>query len=271
MVARYLRGSAAPGIHHVVKNVYGPIYQEIIRTLALQRSASDGFRILEYGCGGAMNLIELVERFHSEGARLEFAVGTDFSPPMIEAARSEARRHLPAEVNANTTFCLAQHEMLTQDLASHLGTLPSDLHNSFDLLLSVNTFRYAYRVNKDQSFARELRTLLRPGGYSIMIDLNRSCRFVGSRTYDLLARARQRYYVPSLRQYARAFENAGFVITEARTFFCFTYLPLGAWMPRPMEAGLLSVCRRLRPAFDACLSPLAQHSLIIAQKPITAE
>lgn len=267
VIAFYLPGTAATGIGNIVKNVYRPIYQKIIKTILSQRPNQYEFRILEYGCGGGMNLLELIDLIHAEGAHVASAIGTDFSAPMLEAARGEAARSLSAEQNSTVTYLAASHGMLTQDIAASLRMQPQELHNTLDLVLGVNTFRYAYRLKQAKICARELFGLLRPGGYSIMIDMNRSVRFKGSRAYDCLTRSKQQYYVPNLREYSTPFQEAGFSIEEVRRFFCFTRLDC-AWLPFQLRTLVLSLCRRLRPTFDLYLSFLAQHTLVIAKKPL---
>jgi SAM-dependent methyltransferase len=267
IIARYLSGTAAPASTYLVRAVYSPIYQEILQTLVSRNPEHNGFRILEYGCGGGMNLLQLIRLFQAQGAQLADAIGTDFSPAMIEAARIEAKQQLPVKLNALTTYLVARNETITQDLASGLGASLGELHNTFDLILGVNTFRYAHRRKRDETVARELFALLRPGGYSIMIDMNRF-RFVGSRVRDPCKRAKQRYYIPSLRQYSGSFLKAGFVITQARTFYGLTRLPLGSWVPASVEVSMLSLFRALRPTLDTYLSLFARHALVIAKKPV---
>jgi SAM-dependent methyltransferase len=263
IIARYV----SPTVAYVVKSVYGQIYKRIIQTLTRRRPTGYPFRILEYGCGPGMNLLEVIELFLAQGAHPVNAIGTDFSPPMIEAARCEAKKRLGTELNIVSYF-VARNEALTHDLASLLGVQPSDLQNTFDLILGVNTFRYAYRLNKANTCAREIFSLLRPGGYSVMIDMNRGFRFVGSNMHDIFTRAKQKDYIPSLQQYSRPFYYAGFVIEESRTFFCFTSDHFCAWLPCSARSLLVSLCRDLIPFWNTCFSPLARHSLVIGNKPV---
>jgi SAM-dependent methyltransferase len=266
VIARYLSDTGVPAFTYLVRTVYTSIYQEIVKTLVSHNPERHGFRILEYGCGGGMNLVQLIRLFQAQGAQLTEAIGTDFSPPMIDAARNEAKQQLSVELNAVTTYVVARHETITRDLASGLGVSLGELQNTFDLILGVNTFRYAHRLKKDETFARELFTLLRPGGYSIMIDMNRGFRFVGSHAHDLCTRAKQRYYIPSVRQYSGPFLKAGFLITRARTFYGLTRL--ASWVPASAEVPLHSLFWALRSALDTYLSPFARHALLIAKKPV---
>src|SRR4249919_678196 len=81
IIARYISQSAGAGIAYVLTHVYGPIYRRLIKDLLSHTPRDHQFRVLEYGCGGGMNLLKLIEIFQSEGAQLETAFGTDFSPP----------------------------------------------------------------------------------------------------------------------------------------------------------------------------------------------
>jgi SAM-dependent methyltransferase len=271
VITRYLPSSAAPGIHYVVKHVYGAIYHITIGTIAACRPQHHEFRILEYGCGGGMNLLQLIQLFRAQGARLASAIGTDFSWSMIKAARNEAEQHLSAEMKQVVQYFLARNETIAQDLGIGLGRHSRELHNTFDLILGVNTFRYTYRLKQDGACARDLFALLQPGGCSIMIDMNRGLQFRGSRIHGLCKRAGRRYYIPSLAQYSRPFQEAGFRIICARTFFCFTHLPFVMSLPGRLNTALLALCRRAKPMFDTCLSRFAKHSLVIARKPFVGE
>jgi SAM-dependent methyltransferase len=256
---------------HALKNVYQPIYRKVIQAILSERPVRHRVRILEYGCGGGMNLLELVELFHAVGLRVENAIGTDFSPGMIEAARNEAERRLSGGLNAVVRYVIARHETLVSDLASNKGTQPRDLYSSFDFVLGVNTFRFTHRQKQENAFARELFALLRPGGYSVMIDMHRGVRFRGSRLHDRCTQSQLGSYLPTCREYSRAFQRVGFVITDARPFFCCTSLPVCTWLPDVMKLSLLASCRVLRPLLDACLPPFAKHLVVIAKKPIPTE
>lgn len=177
---------------------------------------------------------------------------------MIEAARKEAKERLPAGLNGRITYLVAGNETLKCDLARFIGVKPSDLHGTLDLILGVNTFRYAHRLHRENDCARDIFDLLRPGGYSIMIDMNRRFPFFRSKVRDVLTRPPRQHYIPSLKEYARPFREEGFEVRQARNL---------CWIPHSATASLLSLCRTLTPMLDACFPGFAMRSLVIAQKP----
>ena len=206
-----------------------------------------------------MNLLKLIEILQSEGAQLETGFGTDFSPPMIDAARDEAVKHLPAELNQKINFVVAGNEKLMTDLARGLNQSSEQLKNTFDCIVGVNTFRYAHRLQSENQCAQDIFDLLRPGGYSVMIDMNRDFPFFRSKLRRMFSARTNETYVPSLKEYTRPFKEVGFKISESRNF---------CWVPHSAKPGLLALCRKLTPILDACCSPLAMRSLVMAQKPI---
>lgn len=80
-IARYLSQTAGVGVAYVLEHVYGPIYSEVMESLITQAPGPQPFRVLEYGCGGGMNLLRMIELLQARGAKLDRAFGTDFSPP----------------------------------------------------------------------------------------------------------------------------------------------------------------------------------------------
>ena len=259
IIARYISRSAGAGIAYVLSHVYSPIYRRAIKDLLSRPHRDHNFRILEYGCGGGMNLLKLIEILESEDAQLETAVGTDFSPPMIDAAREEAARHLPPELNQKINYIVAGNEKLMADLSRGLNQSSEQLKNAFDCVVGVNTFRYAHRLRSENQCARDIFDLLRPGGYSVMIDMNRYFPFFRSKLRHMFSPRTNETYIPSLKEYTRPFKEAGFKIRESRNF---------CWIPHSAKPGLLALCRKLTPLLDVCCSSHAMRSLVIAQKPI---
>jgi SAM-dependent methyltransferase len=257
-IARYTSNNAGAGIAYLLEHVYGALYASVIEKLIAQPPRSRGFRILEYGCGGGMNLMRIVALLQEHGATVETAYGTDFSPAMIEAARMEKEKHLRADLKTRIHYIVGSNETLARDLECGVGVAPTALYNTFDLIVGVNTFRYAHRSGRQQKCAQDIFNLLRPGGYSIMIDMNRQFPFFRSRVRDVLLRRKHGDNIPSLKDYDLPFCEAGFVIDTVRNF---------CWVPHSARPRMVSLCRTLTPILDACFPRYAMRSLVIGQKP----
>jgi SAM-dependent methyltransferase len=259
VIAKYLNGTAGTGIAYALTHVYGRVYLDVIRELIAERPRQHKFRVLEYGCGGGMNLLKLIELFRQQGAEIGTAIGADFSPPMIEAARREATRHLSRDWGRRLRFAVASNERLVEDLAGSLGCSAGDIQGTFDLVVGVNTFRYCHRLQKERDCARDIWELLAPGGYSVMIDMNRRFPVFRSKLTEMFSRRpKEESYLPSLEEYARPFSLAGFVIRERRNF---------CWVPHSAGPGLVALCRTVAPVLDRCCPAFAMRSLVVAQRP----
>ena len=259
VIAKYLDGTAGTGIAYALRHVYGPVYREVIRALIARRPRHHQFRILEYGCGGGMNLLQVVDLLRRQGADLGEAMGADFSPRMIEAARRDGVRHLPKKLARRVRFTVASNETLAQDLVANLGRPAAELEGSFDLVLGVNTFRYCHRLQKEDQCARDIWRLLAPGGYTVMIDMNRRFPLFRSRLADMLRRRpSEEAYLPTLEEYAEPFRRAGFRPVDSRNF---------CWVPHSAGRGMLTVTRVLGPVLDLCCPGFAMRSLVVARKP----
>jgi SAM-dependent methyltransferase len=258
IIAKYISDTAGAGIAYILQHVYAPVYLRAIRELISSRPKKHSFRVMEYGCGGGMNLLRIAELLRSEGAGLERAYGVDFSPPMIEAARKEAREHLPESLNSKLTYAVAGNENLMSDLCRELRSSRKDLTGTFDLIVGVNTTRYAHRLQREKELSQDIFALLRPGGQTIMIDMNKYFPFFRSRMREGFPKKGDESYIPSLKEYTRPFKDAGFEVKVSRNF---------CWIPHSANPNLLGVCRTLAPVLDVCCSPLAMRSLVIARKP----
>jgi SAM-dependent methyltransferase len=258
IIARYISQSAGAGIAYVLTHVYAPIYIRAIDAVMADSPKPHRMRVLEYGCGGGMNLLKFVELLRGRGAALEKAFGTDFSPPMIEAARKEAAKHLPPELNSHLVYAVAGNEELLHGLARSTSTPREQLEGTFDIVVGVNTSRYCHRLKKENESTRDLFDLLKPGGYSVMIDMNRDFPFFRSKVRNTFKPSTIETYVPSLSEYKRPFAEEGFIIKESRNF---------CWVPHSASPALLPICRGLAPILDTCFRPFAMRSLVVAQKP----
>ena len=194
----------------------------------------------------------------TEGAGLERGFGVDFSAPMIEAAKKEAVEHLPEDLKSKLTYAVAGNENLVSDLCRELRTSRKDLSGTFDLIVGVNTTRYAHRLEREKELSQDIFALLRPGGQTVMIDMNKYFPFFRSRLREGFPQKGDESYIPSLKEYTRPFKDAGFEIKVSRNF---------CWIPHSANPNLLRVSRTLAPVLDVCCSPLAMRSLVVGRKP----
>jgi hypothetical protein len=110
-----------------------------------------------------MNLVHLVSVLETGGIKVNTAVGTDFSPVLIEAAKREANSYLSSGGSRQVELPRCQNENLIQDMANAGGIDRSKLLNSFDFILGVNTIRYCHRFGREIECARGIYELLTPG------------------------------------------------------------------------------------------------------------
>jgi SAM-dependent methyltransferase len=196
---------------------------------------------------------------NSKGIPVAGAVGTDFSPVMIETARREAKNYLRERDLQRLEFYVAKNENLIADLSASAGIKRSSLWNSFHFILGVNTVRYCHDAKKEMDNAREIFDLLVPGGVCVVIDMNNRFPFFRSDIRNRLRwKKQQQCYVPSLEEYAAPFVDAGFEVSR-REHFC--------WIPH--SAGELK-CRLLRglsPLLNVVAKSRAMRSLVISRKP----
>ncbi|MBV8140894.1 MAG: class I SAM-dependent methyltransferase [Verrucomicrobia bacterium] len=258
-VQKYVSDSAGSGIAHLLQHVYGRLYEEQIDKIVAQSGKNVAFRVLEYGCGGGMNLIWIVKRLLDRQLKLDFACGTDFSAKMVEAAKKEASSCLPRNVSDKVSFHTVANENLDRDLPKELGRSLADLQNSFHLIVGVNTFRYCFRLASQAKSAGDIFSLLRPGGCSIMIDMNRSFPLFRSKLRPRFDTPKDQRYLPSLNEYDAVFRQAGFEI-ETKTNFC--------WVPHSAGPGMVTALRTLAPVLQTLFHPFAMRSLIVARKPL---
>lgn len=258
IIAKYISESAGDGIAYILKHVYAPTYLRAIRELIAARPKGHQFRVMEYGCGGGMNLLRIAELLQSEGAALERGFGADFSPPMIEAARKEATDHLPQQLSSKLTYVVAGNESLIPDLCRELNVPRKDLAGTFDLIVGVNTTRYAHRLSRENELSRDIFELLAPGGQTVMIDMNKYFPLFRSRVRRGFVSRSDETYIPSLKEYTDPFAKAGFEVTESRNF---------CWIPHSANPNLLKICRALSPVLDVVCSPFAMRSLVVGRRP----
>ena len=77
-VRKYTTGTAGVGISYLLRNDYARVYLDAVDSY-LRTSPPRPLRLLEFGCGGGMNIITLVSLLEQRGIPVECAYGTDFS------------------------------------------------------------------------------------------------------------------------------------------------------------------------------------------------
>jgi len=259
-VRKYTTETAGHGITHLLRTEYSRIYLDVVNRY-LRTPGAPPLRLLEFGCGGGMNITRLVSLLEKKGIPVERAYGADFSPRLVQAAGQEAKAFLPPQLAKKLSFHVARNEQLVEDLAADLG-IQADQLSSFDLIVGVNTFRYCHRLGKEVDCARDVYRLLRPGGVCIMIDMNN--RFPAFRSR--LRRSRQSQmespaecYLPSLEEYTAPFQTAGFGIIKKGNF---------CWIPHSAGRALTLCCRLLSPFLNLFARSRAMRSLVVARKPV---
>jgi hypothetical protein len=257
-IRKYTKETAGQGISYLLENDYGKIYLDALENSIPRSAAKEGVRLIEFGCGGGMNLVHLVSMMERRGIALNCAYGTDFSEKLIEAANQEAKTYLSPKQNEKIRFCVGRNENLAEDLAKGIGTPKSALLGSFHLILGVNTFRYCQRLKADVECATAIRDLLAAGGICIMIDMNKGFPLFRSRFRDRITKDEEAYYLPSLDEYAHPFSAAGFEILKKENF-CWIPHSAGPWLTRFLKA--------LSPALSSVVPNHAMRSLVISRKP----
>jgi len=255
-VRKYSTGTAGFGINYLLRHDYARIYVNAVDSY-LRTSPARPIRLLEFGCGGGMNIIALVSLLNKKGTPVERAYGTDFSPTLVETAGQEAKASLAPGLVEKLSFHIARNERLVEDLTAASAASGEVLAGSFDLIMGVNTFRYCHRLGKEKDCAADIFRLLRPGGVCVNIDMN--SRFPAFRSHlKHTAEDPAECYLPSLEEYAAPFEAAGFEILRKENF---------CWIPHSAGRALTLGCRLLSPVLNLLAPSRAMRSLVVARKP----
>jgi SAM-dependent methyltransferase len=254
-VRKYTTETAGYGITYLLRKDYARIYLDVVDSYL--RTSARPLRLLEFGCGGGMNITRLLSLLQQKEVRVESAYGTDFSPRLVQAAEREAKTFLSPHLAGKLSFHVARNESLLQDLSSELGRRVEDLVGSFDLIVGVNTFRYCHRLGKEVDCAGDIHRLLRPGGVCVIIDMNN--RFPAFRSkLRRLDRDLVECYLPSLEEYAQPFKTGRFEIIKQENF---------CWIPHSAGRSLTFCCRLMSPFFNLAARSRAMRSLVVARKP----
>jgi SAM-dependent methyltransferase len=257
-ILKYTRATAGHGISYLLDHDYKDVYLRALEALP-SAARSRGIRILEFGCGGGMNLVHLVSVLTHAGIKIERAVGTDLSPVLIEAAKKECSNYLRPDEQGKIEFHVAKNETLMTDLATATKNMPAQLAASFDFILGVNTMRYCHHGGREMDCAHDIRELLKPGGVCVNIDM--SDRFPLFRS-DLKNKFRlkkeEECYIPSLAEYAEPFKQNGFELLRVEHF---------CWVSHSAGKLMCVVLRGLSPVLNLVCKSRAMRSLVVCRKP----
>jgi SAM-dependent methyltransferase len=258
-ISKYTRVTAGSGINYLLDHDYKEVYLQALNFLP-QQTYQGGIRILEFGCGGGMNLLRLISTLSSKGTRVAQAIGTDFSPVMVETARREARDYFRGQDLRSPEFYVAKNESLINDLAVSAAIEKSSLQNSFHFVLGVNTIRYCHDAKKERDCVRDIFNVLVPGGICVVLDMNNRFPLFRSDLRNKLRREKEKQcYVPSLEEYAAPFVQEGFELLR-REHFC--------WVPHSAGPVMAGVLRTLSPILNMVARSRAMRSLVVVRKPL---
>jgi len=255
-VRKYTPETAGFGINFLLRHDYANVYRRIINSY-LRTLPRRPMRLLEFGCGGGMNVIALVSLLAERGIPVECAYGTDFSPRLVQSAEQEAKLSLAPDLAKKLRFYVARNEKLMEDLAAACGKSIEDLNGFFDLIVGVNTFRYCHRLGKSQDCAADLYRLLRPGGVCINIDMNNRFPAFRSRLKHSVDDPTE-CYLPTLEEYASPFKAVGFEIIQKGNF---------CWIPHSAGRVLTVTCWIASPLLNLVARGRAMRSLVVGRKP----
>ncbi len=255
-IRKYTSQTAGYGIGYLLENDYADVYLTAIDQF-LKSPANTPLKLLEFGCGGGMNIITLLSLLERKGRRVELAYGTDFSEALISAANVESKTLLTPDQQKKMHFAVARNEELISDLAGARHLSEGELKNSFHVILGVNTFRYCHRLGKSRECAQDIADLLVPGGICINIDMNRRFPAFRSKMRSSNGVPEVERYLPSLEEYAAPFRQVGLEILRKENF---------CWIPHSAGPGLTRVCRLLGPTLNVFAKPFAMRSLVISRK-----
>lgn len=257
-IRKYTRATAGYGISYLLDHDYKDVYRGALDQLPPE-TKQNGIRVLEFGCGGAMNLIQLISLLRSNGFKVKKAIGTDFSPVLIESANREARTYLQDGEANNLEFHVARNEELVSTLCAATADDAAKLANSFHLIVGVNTIRYCHAAKRQLDCAKDIFHLLAPGGICVVIDMNNRYPCFRSDLRNRLRRVKQEQcYVPSLEEYTTPFQEAGFDVLR-NEHFC--------WVPHSAGPFMSLLCKGLAPLLNLVAKSRAMRSLVVSKKP----
>src|SRR6266700_8381659 len=259
-IAKYSRTTAGCGISYLLDHDYKEIYLEALRLLPV-KIQQGGLRVLEFGCGAGMNLLHLVSLLTRQGMRVASAIGTDFSPVLIETAKREAKSYLRRNEFSGLEFHIARSESIISDIAASIGKARPSYENSFHFVLGVNTIRYCHAAKKEMDSVRAIFNLLAPGGVCVVIDMNNRFPFFRSELRNRLRwKKKPQCYIPALEEYTAPFVRAGFEVLRSEHF---------CWVPHSAGKFMTGLFSQISPALNKIAMSHAMRSLVVSRKPKT--
>jgi hypothetical protein len=103
----------------------------------------------------------------------------------------------------------------------------------------------------------DISGLLREGGISIVIDMNRKFPAFRSRLREWRSKVTEDTFLPTLDEYVQPFSSGGFEILEKKTF---------CWIPHSAGRGLTATMKTLTPVLNMMVPSRAMRSLVISRK-----
>jgi SAM-dependent methyltransferase len=259
-ILKYTKATAGFGINYLLEHDYKPVYLNALNFLP-RKTREHGIRILEFGCGGGMNLLQLISVLNRERIRVAKALGTDFSPAMIETARREAKNYLQEQDPQNLEFQVAKNESLISDLSVFTTPEESTLKNSFHFVVGVNTIRYCHHAKRQRDCVRNIFNLLVPGGVCVVIDMNNRFPFFRSNLKNRFRGQKEKQcYVPSLEEYTQPFVEEGFEVLRSEHF---------CWVPHSAGGFMTRLLSWMSPMLNKVARSRAMRSLVVSRKPTT--
>jgi SAM-dependent methyltransferase len=259
-ILKYTKATAGFGINYLLEHDYKTVYLNALNFLP-RKTREHGIRILEFGCGGGMNLLQLISVLNRERIRVAKALGTDFSPAMIETARREAKNYLQEQDPQNLEFHVAKNESLINDLSVFTTPEESTLKNSFHFVVGVNTIRYCHHAKRQRDCVRNIFNLLVPGGVCVVIDMNNRFPFFRSNLKNRFRGQKEKQcYVPSLEEYTQPFVEEGFEVLRSEHF---------CWVPHSAGGFMTRLLSWMSPMLNKVARSRAMRSLVVSRKPTT--
>jgi SAM-dependent methyltransferase len=258
-VAKYTPQTAGAGISYLLDHDYRLVYLQVLRLLFSSVGEQD-LNVLEFGCGAGMNLLRVLRLLREEGVKLNRAIGTDFSPILIDIARREAKQSLKQDELDKVEFLIAKNESIIPNLSAATGREASSFRNAFHLVIGVNTIRYCHETDNEVENARQIFDLLVPGGICAIIDMNDRFLFFRSEVKNKLRWKKEKQcYIPSLEEYAAPFHKIGFEVLRTEHF---------CWVPHSGGKLMTAFFSSISPILNTVAKDRAMRSLVISRKPM---